>query len=141
MNIYLLIGTVSLAFQIGVLVLLAIGFEFKRRSQFRNHGITMMTALISHFVIIGGIMVPSFIAIMFEKPASLIGFFAPFHAVAGLVTAILGIWIVGGWRLRQSIQYCAPKRKFMRITLVLWSITLSLGVVFYFILNWSSLFS
>ena len=140
MNFYLFIATVSLAFQLGVLALLIVGFGFKRRLRFRLHGIFMLAAVVLHLIIIGVIMVPSFVAIILEKPAISIGLFAPFHAVAGTVTAILGVWIVGGWRLRHSTKFCAPKRKFMRATFILWLVTLSLGVIFYFILNWSLLF-
>jgi hypothetical protein len=140
MNIYLLIATVSLAFQLGVLALLTVGFGFKRRMRFRLHGFFMTAAVALHLIIIGAIMVPSFVAIFIEKPAILVSLFAPFHAAAGTATAILGVWIVGGWRFRQSIKFCAPKRKFMLATLILWLVTLSLGVIFYFILNWSFLF-
>ena len=140
MNIYLFIATVSLAFQLMVLALLIVGFGFKQRLRFRLHGIFMLAAVALHLIIIGVIMVPSFIAIIIEKPTSSIGLFAPFHAAAGTTTAILGIWIVGGWRLRQTTKFCAPKRKFMRATFILWLVTLSLGVIFYFILNWSLLF-
>ncbi len=139
MNFYLLISTVSLAIQLVVLALLLIGFRFKQRMHFRSHGIFMLAAVILHLIIIAVIMVPSFIAIILEKPASAIGMYAPFHAAAGTATAILGVWIVGGWRLRQSTKFCAPKRKFMRATFILWMATLSLGVIFYFILNWSLL--
>lgn len=140
MNIYLFIATFSLAFQLGVLALLIIGYSFKLRLRFRLHGIFMLSAVVLHLIIIGGIMVPSFVAIYLEKAPMLTILFAPFHAALGMVTAILGVWIVGGWRLRQSTKFCAPKRKFMRATLILWSITLSLGIIFYFILNWSFLF-
>jgi uncharacterized membrane protein YozB (DUF420 family) len=140
MNFYLFIATVSLAFQLGVLALLLVGFRFKQRLRFRLHGIFMLTAVTLHLIIIGAIMVPSFVAIYLEKPAISISLFAPFHAAAGMATAILGIWIVGGWRLRQTTKFCAPKRKFMRATFILWLVTLSLGVIFYFILNWSYLF-
>jgi uncharacterized membrane protein YozB (DUF420 family) len=144
MNIYLLIATVSLAFQLLVLAFILIGFEFKRRLQFRMHGFCMLTAVALHLLIIGIIMVPSLVLalvpIILEKPLSLIGLFTPFHAVLGTVTVLLGIWIVGGWRLRQSIKFCAPKRKFMLATFILWLVTLTLGVIFYFVLNWSFLF-
>jgi uncharacterized membrane protein YozB (DUF420 family) len=140
MNFYLFIATVSLAFQLGVLALLIAGFGFKRRLRFRLHGVFMLTAVTLHLIIIGAIMVPSFVAIIIEKPTSSIGLFAPFHAAAGTTTAIFGVWIVGGWRLRRSTKFCVPKRKFMRATFILWLATLSLGVIFYFILNWSFLF-
>ncbi len=140
MNIYLLVATVSLAFQLGVLALLLVGFEFKQRLRFRLHGIFMLTAVTLHLIIIGAIMVPSFVAIYLEKAPIMTILFAPFHAAAGTATGILGVWIVGGWRLRQSTKFCAPKRKFMRATFILWLVTLSLGVIFYFVLNWSFLF-
>ena len=140
MNFYLFVATVSLAFQLVVLALLLVGFEFKRRLRFRLHGFFMLAAVALHLIIIGVIMVPSFVAIILEKPAISIGLLAPFHAAAGAATAILGVWIVGGWRLRQSTKFCAPKSKFMRATFILWLVTLSLGVIFYFILNWSFLF-
>ena len=85
-------------------------------------------------------MVPSFMAITIEKPSTLITTFASFHAIAGTITAILGVWIVGGWRLRQSTQFCAPKKRFMLATLILWLATLTFGIIFYFILNWTFIF-
>jgi uncharacterized membrane protein YozB (DUF420 family) len=140
MNFYLFIATVSLAFQLGVLALLIVGYGFKRRLRFRLHGFFMLAAVMLHLITIGVIMVPSFVAIIFEKLAISIGLLALFHAAAGTATAILGVWIVGGWRLRQSTKFCAPKRKFMRATFILWLTALSLGVIFYFVLNWSLLF-
>jgi hypothetical protein len=140
MNFYLFISTVSLAFQLAVLALLIVGFRFKLRLRFRLHGIFMLTAVVVHLIFIGSIMVPSFVSIIVEKPAIAIDVLAPFHAAAGTATAILGVWIVGGWRMRQSTKFCAPKRKFMLATFILWLVTLSLGVIFYFVLNWSLLF-
>ena len=140
MDFYLFISTVSLIFQLGVLALILIGFGFKQRLRFRLHGIFMLTAVALHLIIIGIIMLPSFVAIIFEKHAIMISLLAPFHAATGTATAILGVWIVGGWRLRQSIKFCAPKRKFMLATFILWLVTLSLGIIFYFVLNWSFLF-
>ena len=140
MNFYLFVATVSLVYQIVVLALLLVGFRFKRRLSFRMHGLTMLAAVALHLIIIGVVMLPSFVALIFEKHAILIGLFAPFHAAAGTATAILGVWIVGSWRLRQSTKFCAPKRKFMRTTFILWLVTLPLGVIFYFVLNWSFLF-
>jgi uncharacterized membrane protein YozB (DUF420 family) len=140
MNFFLFIASVSLIIQLGVLALLIIGYGFKRRLRYRLHGIFMLSAVTLHLVAILTIMVPSFIAITLEKPTALITAFAPFHATAGLITTILGVWIVGGWRLRPSIQYCSPKKKFMLATLTLWLTTLTLGIIFYFILNWTLIF-
>lgn len=140
MNFYLFIATISLVIQLAVLALLLIGYGFKRRLRYRIHGIFMLSAVILHLAAIFAIMVPSFIAITIEKPSTLITTFAPLHATAGIITAILGIWIVGGWRLRQSTKFCAPKKKFMLATLILWSATIAFGIIFYFILNWTLIF-
>jgi len=140
MNFYLLVASVSLAIQLGVLVLLIVGYQFKRHLRYRMHGIFMLSAVTLHLISIGAIMVPSFIAITLEELPILIVTFASFHGITGLITAILGVWIVGGWRLRQSTQFCAPKKKFMLATIILWITTLSLGIIFYFILNWSFIF-
>jgi uncharacterized membrane protein YozB (DUF420 family) len=144
MNYYLFIGTVSLALQLAVLALLIIGFEFKRQQRFRTHGFIMLAALAVHLTVIGVVMVPSFVAGLvpkiLEKPTSVAALLSAFHAAAGTVTVILSFWIIGGWRMRQSTNFCAPKRKFMRTTFILWLVTLSLGVMLYFVLNWSVLF-
>ena len=77
-----------------VLALLLVGFGFKRRMSFRMHGSFMLAAVALHSTIIGVVMVPSLVALIFEEPAILIGLFAPFHAAEGTTTAILGVWIV-----------------------------------------------
>jgi hypothetical protein len=100
----------------------------------------MLSAVIFHLTAIFAITVPSFITITIEKPTILITAFATFHATSGIITAILGVSIVGGWRLRRSTQFCAPKKKFMLETLILWLATLTLGIIFYFILNWTFIF-
>jgi uncharacterized membrane protein YozB (DUF420 family) len=136
---YYQLATLSLIFQLAVLALLFAGYGFKRRLSFRIHGLCMLAALIIHLIFIGVIMMPSLLSLVSfvsNYPTSLISLLSLFHAIAGSITAILGIWIVGIWRLRHSIKFCAPKRKFMRFTFILWSISLFLGVILYFILYW-----
>ena len=144
MNFYLFLGTVSLAFQLVILALLITGFGFKRHLRFRTHGFTMLTALGIHIITIGVVMLPSFVIGLVpkisEKPTSLVALSSILMAATGTATVILAIWIVGGWRLRQSTKFCAPKKKLMRTTLILWLVSLSLGIILYFALNWSLLF-
>ena len=143
MDFYLLLGTVSLTFQLMVLALLTFSFRLKQHLKFRMHGITMMAALSVHLTTVVVIMVPSLVVGLApkiaEKPASAVGLLSPLHAAAGAATAVLALWIVGSWRLRQSTKFCAPKKKFMRFTFILWLISVSLGVALYFVLYWSSL--
>jgi uncharacterized membrane protein len=143
-NFYLFLGTVSLAFQLAVLGLLIRGFGFKQNLKFRTHGLTMLVALAVHLITVGVVMVPSFVVGLvpkiLKKPISLIALLSIFMAALGTATVILAIWIVGAWRLRQSTKFCAPKRRLMRTTFILWLVSLSLGIILYFALNWSLLF-
>lgn len=53
------------------------------------------------------------------------------HAILGVTTMILGLWLVGSWHLQSAIQSCAPKKKVMWVTVVLWLVALLLGVLLY----------
>jgi uncharacterized membrane protein YozB (DUF420 family) len=144
-DFYLFLGTISLAFQLLVFALLIVGYGFKRNLKFRKHGFTMVTAFVVHLIAVGGIMVPSFAVGLVPKisdnPTSLVALSSIFMAAAGTATVVLALWIVGTWRLRQSTKFCAPKKKVMLNTFILWSVSLFLGIILYFALNWTLLFS
>jgi hypothetical protein len=144
MNYYLFVATVSLFAQLVVFALLLAGYELKRKMKFRMHGLVMLIALAAHIAIIFAIMVPSFVValipITIHNPGSPIGILSPIHAATGTVASVLGVWIMGSWRLRQSTEYCMPKRKLMRATFIVWLTTLTLGILLYFVLNWQFLF-
>lgn len=135
MNYYQLVATSTLIFQIVVLVLLIGGYWLKRVKKFRQHGITMLTAVVLHIIMILTIMLPSFVLaiiphILADKSAVLT-IVAPLHGIMGITAAVLGVWIVASWRLRTSLRYCTPKRKLMLLTLILWLIALLLGILLY----------
>ncbi len=131
----MLIATISLAFQVGIIILLLGGYLLKRKKRFRQHGITMLTGVVLHLIVIMAIMVPSFvlgiIPLISTNATIAVAIIAPVHAITGTTTAILGVWIVASWRLRGSFEYCAPKKKIMRATLILWATTLTIGVLLY----------
>ena len=56
-----LIITASLIIQIIVLFLLIYGYFLKRKLKFRQHGITMATALVLHLSMVFYVMIPSFV--------------------------------------------------------------------------------
>ncbi len=144
MDVYLLLATASLILQLIVLALLMFSFRLKQNLKFRMHGITMTAALSLHLTLIVAVMVPSFavglVPKIIKSPASLIGSLTPLHAAAGAITAILGLWIVGSWRLKQSIKPCMLKKKYMKYIFTMWLISLSLGLILYFALYGSLLF-
>ncbi len=144
MDTYLLIATVSLFFQIAVLALLSAAYMQKKKGKFRLHGLLMLLSVLIHLGIVFTVMVPAFVVGLIpsivKKPSDPIGLLSAVHAGTGTAAAILGLWIVGTWRLRTSLQYCAPRRRYMMATLVIWIFTLCLGFVMYFVFNWQLLF-
>jgi len=131
MDIYTLIATVSLVLQIVILFLLFGSVGLKVRKKFRQHGITMLIAVVLHTITILAVMIPSFGAISSGDFPVVISTIASVHGILGILAEVLGVWIVASWRLRRSLQYCAPKKTLMRLTLTLWFIALILGVLIY----------
>jgi uncharacterized membrane protein YozB (DUF420 family) len=53
------------------------------------------------------------------------------HVSAGLLAAVLGIWLVGSWHLQKDLQPCFRRKRFMDVTFTLWSTAIVLGIVLY----------
>ncbi len=135
MDFYLLVATSSLIIQLIVLGLLFLGYNFKRQKKYRQHGFLMLSSVFIHLISILVIMVPSFNAIVFIEtgiPTYIIAL-SIVHGVLGLLAFLLGLWIVASWRLRTSLQYCAPKKKVMRVAIILWMTAIILGTIMYLI--------
>ena len=131
MDLYTLIATVSLVLQIIILFLLFGGYGLKAKKKFRQHGIVMLVAVVLHTITILAVMFPSFRAIMTGDVPILISTITSIHGVLGIVAEVLGIWIVASWRLRTSLQYCMPKKKWMLLTIISWLTAIILGVIIY----------
>ena len=95
----------------------------------------MLIAVVLHTITILTVMLPSFvlgiIPYISTNATDTIAIIAAVHGITGIIAAVLGVWIVASWRLRKSLQYCAPKKKIMLVTLTLWVITLILGILLY----------
>jgi uncharacterized membrane protein YozB (DUF420 family) len=135
MDYYLLVSTLSLIFQITVFILLLEGYILKKQQRFRLHGIFMLLSVVLHLVVILALMVPSFvlgvIPLITTQSFDANTILGPVHAATGTAAVVLGVWIVASWRLRQSNEFCAPKKKWMRITLAVWLTALVAGFLFY----------
>jgi hypothetical protein len=129
------ISTISLGIQIVVLGLLIGGYFLKSQKKYRQHGILMLSAVVLHIISILVVMVPSFAA--FFGDLSLVNFADIFvittliHVSAGLLAALLGIWLVSSWHLQTNLQTCFKKKRVMDVTLILWLLAIVLGVVLY----------
>jgi hypothetical protein len=131
MDIYTLIATVSFVLQIAVLILLLGSLGLKGRKKFRQHGITMLIAVVLHTISILAVMMPSFRAITSGDFSAVVSAITYVHGIAGILAEVFGVWIIASWRLRASLKHCAPKKNLMRLTLILWFIALFLGILLY----------
>jgi hypothetical protein len=94
----------------------------------------MFTAVVLHTVVILTWMIPSFSNLLSSitlNPVDALMATALIHAVTGIMTVILGFWLVASWRLQVDVKACFAKKKAMRVTLTLWLITLVLGIILY----------
>ena len=128
-------STISLCIQIVVLGLLLGAVFLKNQKKYRQHGIVMLSAVVLHIISILVVMIPSF-GRFFGMPSS-VNYADPLviatlvHVSAGLLAAVLGIWLVGSWHLQKDLQPCFRRKRFMDVTFTLWSTAIVLGIVLY----------
>ena len=134
-------ATVSLAIQVIVLALLIVAVAFKNRKKFRQHGITMTTAVVLHIITILAVMVPSFSS-FFSSPGTIvidaIVIISFIHVALGLIAVALGVWLTAAWHLKTDLQTCFNNKKVMKPTLALCVTAILLGVIMY-ITFWAGL--
>jgi uncharacterized membrane protein YozB (DUF420 family) len=129
----LTIFQINLAFQIIILAILITALALSQKHKNFLHGLTMLIAVMLNIASFLTVMLPSLFSmeIIRTQPSSAISLVTFTHAAVGVVTMVLGLWLVASWHLQSSIQSCATKKKVMRLTAVLWSITLILGILLY----------
>ena len=128
------IATLSLILQLTVFAMLTIGYLLFRAHNIKGHGYILCTATIIH---IGAILLrmipaissdPQFISITLD-PLSLIHWS---HITLGLIAPTLGTYISLRWIIHgTNPRYCVGKWM-MRITFIMWIISLLFGIVMYF---------
>jgi uncharacterized membrane protein YozB (DUF420 family) len=128
-------STISFFLQLIVLALLIGAFMLKRQKKFRQHGITMLSAVVLHIISILTVMIPSATA-FFGAPGSMdytdiFVIITSIHITAGFTAALLGVWLVSSWHLQKNMQTCFKKKKFMDATMVLWLSAITIGIILY----------
>lgn len=127
---------VNAVLQAVILVLLFVSLAVKQRKRYSMHGITMFTAVVLNLLSLVLIMIPSLLSteIIFSQPLHLISITMLVHSGLGVVTVILGVWLVASWRLQSSLKNCIKNRRLMRVTIALWLIVLAVGFLLYYLL-------
>jgi len=110
-----------------------VGYKYIKDKKLRTHGLIMTTAVISHTITILFVMIPSFI-INFEiliknifSPGVIITWI---HTVVGILTEMLGIYIVLKQRLLHRTA-CAKRKWIMKPLFILWTLASIMGILFY----------
>jgi uncharacterized membrane protein YozB (DUF420 family) len=128
-------SAVSLGIQMVVLGLLISGYLITRQKKYKQHGIIMLSAVVLHILSILAVMVPSFAAFLgYSSSVNFADFLVIkmlIHVSAGLLAALLGVWLVSSWHLQVSLQTCFKKKRVMDVTLGLWLLAIFLGIVLY----------
>lgn len=126
----------GLYFQIVFLAIVFVSLGLKQQKRLRLHGITMLVAVVLHLISVIPVMIPSYLnllPLLAEGVMNMVIITFLIHGIIGVLTIVFAVWIVATWRLRQSLKYCVPKKKMMRVTLILWASTFILAVIFYMI--------
>ena len=121
--------------QIAIVFLISVSYLLKRKKKYVKHGAIMTSAVIVHTALILFVMGPSFI-IHFGSLVSLpinLGIIVTWiHAFLGIISMILGVFIVTKWNFRNPTRLtCIQRKKWMKPTMITWVIALILGIGFY----------
>ena len=130
----LLMSTLSLVVELVVLGLLIFGYDLKRMKKYRQHGITMTTALALHLITIFGWMIwsfRSFLGVGSIDYGNLLVIVTLAHVALGVIAASLGVWLVAAWHMQTDVQKCFGRKRIMLTTIALWSVAILLGIVLY----------
>lgn len=121
--------------QIAILLLLIVGYKFVRNRKLKTHGLIMTVAVALHTITIFLVMVPSFVSsleVLQRVTLSPIIIITVIHAITGIVTEVLGLFLIAEWRFRPPPNItCVKKKWLMAPLLLLWTFTLIMGIVFY----------
>ena len=129
------LATISLVIQLVVLGLLLGGWWLKTMKKFRQHGLTMLIAVMLHVVMVFAWMIPIFSGLFSSSGsinlANMFTVIVLVHAFTGIAATIFGIWLVVAWRLQADIKNCFAKKRLMIVTITLWLIALVIGIYLY----------
>jgi uncharacterized membrane protein YozB (DUF420 family) len=116
---------------------LLVGAWFARHGRYRAHALIQSTVVLLNLLVIGSVMVPSFLSQVLPALPRRLGrshfALATAHGVLGMMAELLGCYIllVAGTNLLPSRVRFTRYRRWMRSALVLWWLVLILGMATY----------
>ena len=130
-----LTSDVGLFLEVIVIAVLLYGrFGLAKKMRLREHGISMLVAVILHASSVLLIMIPSFdksLGLLVSNIFDPAMFITWIHAAAGSIALILGCYLVLNWRFRSPAVACYKRKQLMRPLWWLWVFSLILGLLIY----------
>jgi hypothetical protein len=116
--------------------LIVLSIILQRRKKYVWHGNTLLVVIMVAVLLTIIHMGPYFIRVVGEMLAEFnaVALLGVVHGVVGLVTLLVGGWLLSMWFLSESngeTRFCAPKKNLMRKIIVVWAIALGLGIAYY----------
>ena len=132
----MLIAQVNLGLQITILAIVLIGYVLKRKAKFFLHGASMLVGVALNLISFLVVMGPSLLSfeIIRTQPMNEASLIALTHGIIGGTALVSGVLMVASWHLQSSTKSCVKRKTLMKITIVLWTIALVLGIWLYTIL-------
>ena len=133
------LSDLNLLLQIVLFVVLLVGFLLaKYKRSFRNHGVTMLAALVLHTILIFGVMLPSLLSLkagLLANLSSTLALSTIPHAILGTIVEVFAIYLVGTFLFNHGdVKSCFKNKRRMQLTLILWFLEVILGIYIYFLL-------
>jgi len=127
---------INIVLQVVILAILCAGLALKKKKKFFFHGTIMLIAVLLNVFSFLLVMLPSLLSleVIVTQPASRFSLVILAHASLGAVVIALAIWLTATWHLSSDTRKCFRRKLIMRVTSILWMITLLLGIVLYWYL-------
>ncbi len=106
---------------------------FKRKNKYWQHGALTLVATVLNLFSFLLVMLPSALGkeIILTQPFHIVSIVILFHSAIGAVTVLLSVWLVAAWHLQSAPKDCFKRKNLMRVTIVLWTLSLILGYLLY----------
>ncbi|MCZ2809485.1 MAG: hypothetical protein O2V44_09040 [Candidatus Bathyarchaeota archaeon] len=132
----------NLGLQVLVFIILSVGFFYLRKHRnvrgFSIHGYVMLGAVLLNlfsFLLVMGPAILGLRPFIMDRPTHVLAIITIVHASVGTVAEVMGGYFAFSWVLQAcSIRRCVGKKRMMRLTFTLWSISFVSGLIEYAIL-------
>ena len=127
-------STLSLILQFVILGVLAFGILNVKRKRLNLRGYVAFTAVALNALSIIVVMIPSASRIMTGASQSGFTMIVAAHSLLGFIVEALGTYIVLRWRFQTPGPTCWKMKGLMRVLAVLWTLSVLLGALIYYML-------